>query len=149
MDSSGSYNKFYQIKFFTMIIWFLLQSVLTVGVFITYVTMSDYSGGEVGMTPLTVMLASLIQFLFSLVFLHFLKKYLRGNNRIAFFVFNMLLYELSFLFFLPSIPLINMSEEGFIGFLNKGYSLSSIFSGTLMIAAFYIFQISKSKNIAE
>lgn len=132
-----------------MIIWFLLQSVLTNVFFMTYVTMSDYSGGEVGLTPLTVMLASLIQFLFSLVFLHFLKKYLRSNKRVTFFIFNMLLYELSFLFFLPNIPLINISEGGFVGFLSKGYSFSSILSGALVIVSFYIFQISKSKSIED
>ncbi|WP_316793737.1 hypothetical protein [Pedobacter frigoris] len=132
-----------------MIIWFLLQSILTIGIFISYVTMSDYSGGEVGMTPLTVMLASLIQFLFSIVFFHFLKKYLRDNRRIIFFIFSMLLYELSFLFFSPNFPLMNMSEAGLIGFLNKGYSMSSILSGLLIMVAFYSFQVLKSKSIAD
>ena len=38
-----------------MISWFILQGILTIGIFIVYISNSGRSGGEVGMTPLAVM----------------------------------------------------------------------------------------------
>lgn len=132
-----------------MISWFILQSILTIGIFIVYVSNSGRSGGEIGMTPLAVMLAVFIQFLFSTALFFLLRKYVRESKRIAFFILNMLLYELAYLFFSDNLPVFKISQGGLIGFLNKGYSLSSVLSGVFTIIAFYVFNSIRRKNMAK
>lgn len=129
-----------------MISWFILQGILTIGIFIVYISNSGRSGGEVGMTPLAVLLAVFIQILFSIALFFLLKKHV-GNKRIVFFILNMLLYELAYLFFSDSVPVLKIAESGLTGFLNKGYSLSSVLSGVLTIIVFYVFNSIERKTL--
>lgn len=124
-----------------MIIWFILQCIITILISIIYVTKGNYGDGEKAMAPMTVMIAVFIQFLISVVVVYLLRKRIKGNNRIIFFAFNMVLYELSFLFFSNSLPIFDVFKSGFIGFINRAYSLSSIISGVLIMIAFYIFNL--------
>lgn len=130
-----------------MIIWFLLQCIATIFISIVYIAHGNYADGEKAMAPLAVMLAVFIQFLISIVIFYLLKKNFRGNKRIAFFIFNMVIYELSFLFFSNSIPILDIFKSGLVGFLNRGYSLSSVFSGIFIMTAFYIFNLLHPKEI--
>lgn len=109
----------------------------------------DYSGGQIGITPLAVMLAVSIQFVFSVALLYLLKRYVTGYKRIFFFIVNIILYELCFLFFADSPPILKISEPGFIGFLNKGYFLSSAVSCGFIMIAYYIFELIKRRNVQK
>ena len=132
-----------------MIIWFILQCTVTILISIAYVANGNYLDGEKAMAPMTVMIAVLIQFIISLVIFYVFKKNFKGNNRIVFFMFNMVLYELAFLFFSNSLPIFDIFKSGFIGFLNRVYSFSSLLSGVFMIIAFYVFNLIERKNIAK
>ncbi|NQX40642.1 hypothetical protein SAMN05421820_10446 [Pedobacter steynii] len=128
-----------------MVIWFILQGILTISLFMTYIANSGYSGGEVGMAPSAVILAVFIQFLPSVIVFYILKRYLTGQRRVLFLIINMFLYELAYLFFTDRIPILHFSEKGLLGFLNRGYSLSSILSGIIIMVAFLIVSLRKSK----
>lgn len=129
-----------------MVIWFIFQSTLTIIIFLIYIINSSYSGGEIGMTPLAVILALFIQFLLSLVFLLVLKKHLTGRTRSLFFLINAVLYQLSYLFFSDNLPILGLSEIGLLGFLNKGYSLCSIFSTVFVCVMFFLYTILKEDD---
>lgn len=130
-----------------MIIWFILQGILTVFIFMIYVSKGSYGGGEIGMAPTAVMLAVFIQFFFSVACCFVLKSYLIGKKRVFFFILNMLIYEIVYLFFSNDVPILNMSKSGLMGFLNTGYSLSSALSGVIIIIAFSIFSLIKIRGI--
>lgn len=124
-----------------MIIWFVLQGVLTISIFMVYIANSGYGGGEVGMAPLAVMLAVIIQFVLSIVLFYVFRKYLTNRKCTFFFLFGMFLYELAYVFFAGGMPIFGIFEKGLIGDLNRGYSLSSIISGMIIMTAFYIFNL--------
>jgi len=97
------------------------------------------------MTPMAVLLALLIQCVPSLLSFYFLKKHLAENRYYLFFVFNMILYELAFFTFSGSIPITGLSHGGLKGFLNIGYTLSSILSGLIITGLFIISRSWRSK----
>lgn len=130
-----------------MIIWFILQGIVTIIISIIYIANGNYTDGEKAMAPMTVMIAIAIQFLISIGFFYLLKKRLIGKKRLFFFMFNMAIYELSFLFFSNSIPILDIFRSGLIGFLNRGYSLSSLISGVIIMFAFHIINLLYHKEI--
>ncbi len=132
-----------------MIAWFILQGVFTISIFTLYVANSGYSGGEVGMAPTAVIFAVFIQLLFSVAFFLLLKKFLTGSKRMVFFIFNMLFYELAYLFFSNNMPILKISETGLIGFFNKGYSLSSVLSGLFIMIVFFVVNLWRDRHNAN
>lgn len=126
-----------------MIMWSFIQCILTFVLFSIYVASSNYSGGEVGMTPLSVTLASLIQLAIIICFSYFVRNYFAGNRLIFLFIINMIVYQLAFMFFSGDPPITGIFERGLIGFLNIGYSLSSLISGLIIIVSYWF--ISKAR----
>lgn len=128
-----------------MIIWFLLQSLLTFISFIILIASNDYSGGDVGMTPLAVLLAASIQFI-SLIAIYFATRNLvKSSQNYIFFIIGMILYELSFAIFSQGIPLLNIFKFGFEGFIDRCYTFSSIISGVCITIVFLLLRLKKSK----
>ncbi len=68
-----------------MVIWFLLQSLLTFISFIILIAFSDYSGGDVGMTPLAVLLAVSIQFTSSIALYFATRNLVKSSQNYIFF----------------------------------------------------------------
>lgn len=128
-----------------MIIWFLLQSFLTFISFIILIAFSGYSGGDVGMTPLAVLLAVSIQFISSNVLCFATKNLVKTGQNYIFFIIGMILYELSFAIFSQGIPLLNIFTFGFEGFIDRCYTFSSIISGVCITIVFLLLRLKKSK----
>jgi hypothetical protein len=114
------------------------KSVLTFIMFMIIILSSDYSGGEIGMTPLAVLIAIGIQLSISSVLFLLFNKFIKNVNNSIFLIFHILVYEFAFLFFTNNIPLMNISETGFTGYINRCYSLSSICSGIIIIISIYL-----------
>lgn len=127
-----------------MIIWFLLQSLLTFISFIVLVRFGNYSGGAVGMTPLAVLLALSIQFISSIILYFALRKRVKTHQNYFFFIANMILYELSFVAFSQGMPVMNIFKSGFEGFIDRCYTFSSIISGICMIIAFLLLKLKRT-----
>lgn len=121
-----------------MIIWFIFQSILTVIFFMIFIINSGYSGGYIGMTPLTMLFALSLQFVISTVLYFSIKKYIGKNMNYLFFIFNIMIYQLSYLLFSRTIPITKFFEEEFTGFIFRSYSLSSFFSTIVIIFIFYL-----------
>lgn len=128
-----------------MIIWFVFQSILTVIFFMIFIINSDYSGGYIGMTPLTVFLALVLQFLIATILYFSSRKHINKNMNYLFFIFNMIIYQLSYLPFVRTIPITKFFEGEFTGFIFRSYSLSSFFSTIVIIFIFQITNYFKNK----
>lgn len=128
-----------------MIIWFLLQSLLTLISFIILIASSDYSGGYVGMTPLTVLLAVSIQFVSSIVLYFAIRNLIKANRNYVFFILNMILYELSYVVFSEGAPVLDFFNSGFEGFINRSYTLSSLMASACVMIVFLLFRQKNSK----
>src|SRR5690606_12906551 len=126
-----------------MVIWFLLQSFLTFISFIILIASSGYSGGDVGMTPLAVLLAVSIQFISSIALYFATKNLVKAGQNYIFFIIGMILYELSFAIFSQGIPILNIFTFGFEGFIDRCYTFSSIISGVCITVVFLLLRLKR------
>ena len=111
-----------------------------------FIINSNYSGGYIGMTPLTVLLALGLQFLISTILYFSIRKYVSKNMNYLFFIFNVIIYELSYLPFARTIPITKFFEKEFTGFIFRSYSLSSFFSTIIIIIIFQLIYFSKKNR---
>ena len=62
-----------------MMLYFFIQSFLTIVIFMAWIVLGNFSGGEVGMTPLTVLITVLIQFVLGSVIYMLIRKRINVN----------------------------------------------------------------------
>jgi hypothetical protein len=135
------------VKTINLVIWSFIQCILTFLLFTIYVANSHYSGGEIGMTPLAVALVSLIQLTIIIPCSYFFRYYFAGNRLIFLFIINIVVYQLAFIGVSRGIPIMGIFESGLRGFLNIGYTLSSLISGIGIIIIFWLIRQYRSKKI--
>lgn len=128
-----------------MIFWFLLQCLLTFIAFIVLIASGDYPGGDVGMTPLAVLLGVLIQFISSIAIYFSTRHLIKTEQHYIYIILSMILYELSFTIFSESVPFLNILNSGFEGYISRCYSGSSIISGVFMIIVFLFFRLRRTE----
>lgn len=128
-----------------MILYFLIQSLLTFVIFMTWITLGTFSGGEVGMTPLTVLITITIQFTLGSLIYIYIKKRTTSNLLLTLF-FYMVLYEIIFYFFTGNFALSNITNEGFSGAIYRAYSFSSLIAGIILFTFLYFIKIRKYKQ---
>lgn len=119
-----------------MVIWFFFQSILSIIIFMILLLTSKYGGGYIGMSPLAVLLAIVIQLLISILIYYSVRNFINKKNKHLFLLLHLIIFELSFLFFTNSMPIINIFEEDFKGFLSKCQSFSSLISGVIVFIIF-------------
>ncbi len=119
-----------------MVLWFLLQSILTITVFMIFILNGGYSGGNVGMTPLTVLLVTSLQFFISCALYLSVKKYFRWNANWVFILLGVVFYELLFLLISNTVPILNLFEKDFTGFIYRAYSFSSMMSAIMVLIGY-------------
>ncbi len=125
-----------------MILYFFIQSFLTILIFMAWIMLGKFSGGEVGMTPLTVLITISIQFvLASIVYLAIKKVY--KLNPLILIIFYMILYEIIFYIFTGNFALSNIFNEAFSGAIYRGYSFSSIIAGFITLILLYFLKVRK------
>ncbi len=127
-----------------MIAFFFIQSFLTLIIFMILLLNSDYSGGYTGMTPLTVLFAISIQLFISIIIYLLFRNSLKKINKILFLIIHIFIYQFTFLIFSYNMPILNIFEDGFTGFINRCYSFSSILSG-IFILSFYLLKFNLIK----
>lgn len=120
-----------------MILWLLLQSVITIIVFMIFILSGGYSGGNVGMTPLTVLLVSSLQFLVSSALYLTVSKNFRWNIDWAFILLGVVFYELLFLLITDTAPILDLFEKNSTGFIYRAYSFSSMISAIVVLTAYW------------
>jgi hypothetical protein len=104
--------------------------------------LGNFSGGEVGMTPLTVLITISIQFVLgSLIYLLIKKR--ATLNPLLILVFYIVLYEIIFYFFTGDSALGNITNEGFSGAIYRGYSFSSLIAGIITLTLLYFIKVRK------
>lgn len=121
-----------------MILYFFIQSLLTILVFMAWIMLGKFSGGEVGMTPLTVLITISIQFVLASTI-----KKIRKLNPLIVLVFYTILYEIIFYIFTGNFALGNIFNEAFSGTIYRGYSFSSIIAGFTTLILLYLFKVRK------
>jgi len=125
-----------------MILYFFIQSLLTILVFMAWIMLGEFSGGEVGMTPLTVLITISIQFVLASITYLAIKKISKLNPLII-LIFYMMLYEIIFYIFTGNFALANIFNEAFSGAIYRGYSFSSIITGFITLILLYFFKVRK------
>jgi hypothetical protein len=133
-------------KALNIVIWSFIQCILTFVLFCVYVSNSSYSGGEVGMTPLSVALASIIQLVISVCCAYLVSKYFTNNSPYLLFLSNMIIYQFAFTIFSMKIPLFGIFEGGVLGFLNKGYTFSSMVSCLIIVLSYWLISGRRTKS---
>lgn len=125
-----------------MILYFFIQSLLTILVFMAWIMLGNFSGGEVGMTPLTVLITISIQFVLGSLIYLLIKKRLTLNPLLM-LIFYIVLYEIIFYFFTGDSALRNINNEGFSGAIYRGYSFSSLIAGIITLTLLYFIKVRK------
>lgn len=125
-----------------MILYFFIQSFLTIVIFMAWIMLGNFSGGEVGMTPLTVLITISIQFVIGSVFYVLVRKRISVNPMLILLSY-IILYEIIFFFFTGDFALSNITNEGFSGAIYRGYSFSSLISGLITISLFHLIKVRK------
>ncbi|MES2812284.1 MAG: hypothetical protein V4670_07430 [Bacteroidota bacterium] len=116
-----------------MIKYFLFQSLLTLVLYVVFLTNSGIPGGVAGMTPFLVAILVLIQFVSGTVLFLIFKKYLISyRNKLLSVCFYTLLYEICAFIFYGEIIISKIFEPNYEGQLNRYYSFSSILSGIII-----------------
>jgi hypothetical protein len=105
-----------------------------------WIMLGNFSGGEVGMTPLTVFITISIQFALGSVIYLLTRRKIRINSLLLLLIYT-LLYEIVFFFFTGNFALANISNEGFSGAIYRGYSISSLLSGLITMLLYYLIKI--------
>lgn len=129
-----------------MVIYFLIQSVLTLVIFLCWVFTTSHSGGAIGMTPLTVLLISSIQFAIAII-VSFFARDLVNRYAIQVFLLYLLLYEGVFFLLNGNASVIHIFEKNSIGFIHRAYSLSSVMAGVFTILLLYKRKVSKANSV--
>lgn len=129
-----------------MILWLLLQSIITIIVFMIFILNGGYSGGNVGMTPLTVLFVSSLQFLVSCALYLTVKKNFHWNINWIFILLGVVFYELLFLLITNTVPILNIFEKDFTGFIYRAYSFSSVISAMSVLTAYWSVRFIKGKK---
>lgn len=111
-----------------MLKFFLLQVILNLTAFVIWVSQTDFSGGEVGMTPYLVLTVGLIQLGLGSA-LYILTNLKTKVNPLIAFLLLLLLYELIFYLFTGNFSLKNAFDQGTEGLIYKGYSFCSLITG--------------------
>lgn len=119
-----------------MIIWFFFQSILSIIIFMIFVLTGKYGDGYIGMAPLSVLLAIVIQLIISIVLYYSVRSFINKKYKYLFLLLHLIIFELSFLFFTNSIPIINIFEEDFKGFISRCQTFSSLISGVIVLIVF-------------
>lgn len=112
-----------------MIIYFVIQSVLT-GIFYMFWAFNcGLPGGEVGFTPFVIITAFVIQIVLGTIF-HFLcSKYINTiNKKIGILFLYTIGYEFVMLYLNGFIPIVESFNDSINGEINGAYSLTSIFA---------------------
>ncbi len=112
-----------------MIPIFLLHGVLTVLSFIVMLSYSDLPGGEVGMTPLLVMILVLAQFIIGVIGYRILRKKVSDKNqKIYFLVAYSFIYWILLYFILKDFNFYETSLDSIKGGLYRRYYLTNLIS---------------------
>ncbi|PWK20033.1 hypothetical protein [Xanthomarina spongicola] len=130
-----------------MIKYFFVQSVLTLVIFFLWITIGDFSDGEVGMTPLNVLIAVALQFVIGSILFILLNKRIKINYYVALLLY-LILYEVVFSVFTGSLAIPYLFDEGFSGAIYRGYFFSSIIAGVFTTFIIYLFY-NMNKNITK
>jgi hypothetical protein len=101
-----------------------------------FILNGGYSGGNVGMTPLTVLLVTSLQFFISCTLYLAVKKYFHWNGSWLFILVGVVLYELLFLLITNMLPILNLFEKDFTGFIYRSYSFSSLISAIIVLIGY-------------
>jgi hypothetical protein len=98
------------------------------------------------MTPLSVALASIIQLVISVCCAYLVSKYFTNNSPYLLFLSNMIIYQFAFTIFSMKIPLFGIFEGGVLGFLNKGYTFSSMVSCLIIVLSYWLISGRRTKS---
>src|SRR5690554_5096550 len=101
-----------------------------------FVLTGKYGDGYIGMAPLSVLLAIVIQLIISIVLYYSVRSFINKKYKYLFLLLHLIIFELSFLFFTNSIPIINIFEEDFKGFISRCQTFSSLISGVIVLIVF-------------
>ena len=110
-----------------------------------WIMLGNFSGGEVGMTPLTVLITISIQFVIGSVIYMLVRKRISVNPLLILLSY-IILYEIIFFFFTGDFALSNIANEGFSGAIYRGYSFSSLISGLITISLFHLIKVRKKEK---
>lgn len=125
-----------------MIKFFFVQSLLTFLIFMIWILTGNFSGGEIGMTPLTVIITVTIQFVLAVVVLLSFKTLTRKVSPFILLISYLFIYEVCFFIFTGNLAIANIFNKGFSGAIYRGYSFSSLISGVI---TFIIIIFTKNK----
>lgn len=121
-----------------MIVYFLFQSIISIIIFMIFLLIGNYGDGYIGMAPLSMLIAVCIQFVVSTVIYYSIKNFIKSQNNYIFIIIHMIMFELSFLIFTYSSPIVNIFEEDFKGFVSRCESFSSLISGAIVLIIYFI-----------
>lgn len=125
-----------------MIVYFLFQSIISIIFFMIFLLMGNYGDGYIGMVPLSMLLGVCIQFVSSVVIYYAIRNFIKNQNKYLFIIMHMMIFELSFLIFTNSSPIVNILNEDFKGFVSRCESFSSIIAGIIVLIMYF----TKNKN---
>lgn len=127
-----------------MYLKYFAHCIITLVINILWNSYAPYPQGDVGMASMEVLIIiSPLFFCSSLIFYLNTRFFSVPNFQKFSFIVHLLLFELFFLFFDKSIPIINFFDRGLIGFLSRGYTLSSIIAYSVVVMLYSIVRKSK------
>ncbi len=115
-----------------MIRYFIVHAFLTIVVFFIYISKSNFSGGEIGMTPIAVIITILIQFTIGVVFNFIVNKIIPWLNNYIRIIIYVLLFEVCFFAFTGELSLYHSIKYGFER-IYLGYTVSPLIAGFFVI----------------
>jgi hypothetical protein len=101
------------------------------------------------MPPLAVAFASLIQLTIIIPCSYLFRNHFAGNRLFFLFIINIVVYHLAFTVFSGEMPMTRIFESGLVGFLNIGYSLSSLISAIVIILVCWLIRQYSGKKIGN
>lgn len=120
-----------------MIIFFVIQAVLTFLIHFIMIVNAPYGDGEIGMISLALILTVPVQLLISSVL------YLIFKNKIKYFIYlllSWLILELAIILLTHNIPLLTMFEPGLRGYVSSTYEIPSLIATGLSIFSYWLYK---------
>lgn len=128
-----------------MIVFFIIQAVLTFLIHFIMVINAPYGDGEIGMISLTLILTVPVQLLISSVL------YLIFKNKIRYFIYlllSWLILELAIVILTHNIPLFSMFKPGLRGYVSSTFEIPSLVAtGLSIFSCWFYLRLSKTNRI--
>lgn len=126
-----------------IIVFYVIQVILTFLIHFIMILNSSYGDGEIGMVSLTLFIALPVQLIVSsIIYLIFKKKI----YYLLYFAVSWLILELVITTINHSTPLFTMFEPGLGGFVSRSFEIPSIIATCISAAIFLIYRIISNKN---